>query len=59
MDRSPSNVGVDPSQQILSDLGHLRPLPPEPLMRDGVLPSAQVLGLFSSGHGGVDLLKNH
>merc|ERR1711994_1238615 len=55
VDRSPSNVGVDPSQQILSDLGHRRPLPPEPLTRDGVLPSAQVLGLFSSGHGGVVL----
>ena len=61
VEKSPSNVGVDPSQQILSSLGHL--LPPG-LPKLGELPSAQVSGLWSSGqllglllsaHGLVDL----
>jgi len=50
---SPSKTGVDPSQQILSSLGHLPPGLPPGLPPVGVLPSAQVLGLPPSGQGGV------
>lgn len=45
-----SNVGVDPSQQTLSSLGHLLP-PGRPKL--GELPSAQVSGLSPSGQLGL------
>ena len=50
VEKSMSNVGVDPSQQTLSSLGHLLP-PGRPKL--GELPSAQVSGLSSSGQLGL------
>ena len=52
--------GVEPSQQISSDLEHLDlpPLPP-PRTLAGILPSAHVAGLPPSGHGGVVLFSVH